>query len=77
MTPSNSSSPRCPRPNDRRISVRGVRREQPDVRKLARAIIALALAQAEADAQAQAQVAAVTGEPTNDGASVEEGPDAA
>lgn len=40
---------------ERRISVRGVRRTQPDVRKLARALIALAMAQAEADAQAQAE----------------------
>ena len=42
----------------RRISVRGVRRSQPDVRKLARALIALAMAQAEADAQAQDQTSA-------------------
>ena len=37
---------------ERRISVRGVRREQPDLRKLAQALIALAQAQAEADAEA-------------------------
>jgi hypothetical protein len=37
---------------ERRISVRGVRREQPDLRKLAQALIALAQAQAEADAKA-------------------------
>ena len=43
---------------ERRISVRGVRRSQPDVRKLARALIALAMAQAEADAQAQAETSA-------------------
>ena len=43
---------------ERRISVRGVRRSQPDVRKLARALIALAMAQAEADAQAQDQASA-------------------
>lgn len=36
----------------RRILVRGVRRETPDVRKLSRALIELAVAQAEADAQA-------------------------
>ena len=40
---------------DRHISVRGVRHREPDVRKLARALIALAMAQAEADAQAQAE----------------------
>lgn len=39
---------------ERRISVRGVRREQPDLRKLAQALIALAQAQAEADAEAEA-----------------------
>lgn len=37
----------------RRLSVRGVRREQPDLRKLARALIELAQAQAEAEAQAE------------------------
>ena len=37
----------------RRISVRGVRRAEPDLRKLAQALIALAQAQAEADALAE------------------------
>lgn len=37
---------------ERRISVRGVRRAEPDLRKLAQALIALAQAQAEADAKA-------------------------
>lgn len=41
------------RGRERHISVRSVRREEPDVRKLARAVIALAMAQAEADARAQ------------------------
>lgn len=36
---------------DRHISVRAVRRETPDARKLGRALVELALAQAEADAQ--------------------------
>ena len=39
----------------RRIVVRGVRREPPDLRKLSRALIALALEQAQAEADAQAQ----------------------
>jgi hypothetical protein len=39
---------------DRRIRVRGVRRDPPDLRKLSRALIALALAQAQADAEAAA-----------------------
>ncbi len=38
---------------ERHISVRGVRRENPDLRKLAQALIALAQAQAEKDAEAQ------------------------
>lgn len=39
----------------RRISVRGVRREQPDLRKLSRALIALAMEQAAAEAAAELQ----------------------
>jgi len=38
---------------ERRISVRGIRRSDPDLRKLSQALIALALAQAEADAECQ------------------------
>jgi hypothetical protein len=38
---------------DRRIVVRAVRRDPPDVRKLARVLIELARAQAEAEAQAE------------------------
>jgi hypothetical protein len=41
--------------NQRRIRVRAVRRDPPDLRKLSRALIALALAQAQAEADAQAQ----------------------
>ncbi|GAA3734722.1 hypothetical protein GCM10022239_08560 [Leifsonia bigeumensis] len=44
---------------ERRISVRTVRRDPPDLRKLSRAL--LALAQADAEAQAQAQVERATG----------------
>lgn len=39
---------------DRQISVRAVRREKPDLRKLGRAIVAIALAEAQAEADAQA-----------------------
>lgn len=39
----------------RAISIRSVRRSQPDLRKLAQVLIALAEAQAEADAEAQAR----------------------
>jgi hypothetical protein len=49
----------------RRIRVRAVRRDPPDLRKLSRALIALALeqAQAEADAQAAHEKEAKTKEP--------------
>lgn len=40
---------------DRQISVRSELREQPDMRKVARAVIQMALARAEAEAKAQAQ----------------------
>lgn len=39
--------------NRHNISVRAVRREQPDLRKLSRALIALAIEQAAAEAAAQ------------------------
>lgn len=42
-----------PQQRERRISIRSVRREEPDTRKLARALIAIVQAQAEAEAQAQ------------------------
>lgn len=42
---------------DRHISIRAVRRDPPDLRKLSRALIQLAMAQAEADAQADATLA--------------------
>jgi hypothetical protein len=38
---------------ERRISVRAVRRDPPDLKKLSQALIALALAQAEKEAQEQ------------------------
>ena len=38
--------------NERRISVRAVRRDPPDLKKLSQALIALAMAQAEVEAQA-------------------------
>ncbi len=38
---------------DYRVSARGRLRREPDVRRLARAVIALAMAQAEADAAAE------------------------
>jgi hypothetical protein len=41
--------------SERRIRVRGVRRDPPDLKKLSRALIALAMAQAQAEADAQAE----------------------
>ena len=38
---------------ERHISVRGVRRDPPDLKKLSRALIQLAMAQAEAEAEAE------------------------
>jgi len=38
---------------ERRISIRAVRRDPPDLKKLSQALIALAIAQAEAEAQAE------------------------
>lgn len=40
---------------DRRISIRSELRQEPDVHKIARAVIALAIAQAEADAASQGE----------------------
>lgn len=40
--------------HERHISIRAVRRQPPDLRKLSRAVIAQALAEAEAEAVAQA-----------------------
>jgi hypothetical protein len=39
---------------ERHITVRSVRREPPDLRKLSRAVIAMALREAEAEAEAEA-----------------------
>jgi hypothetical protein len=41
------------RQSNRRILIRSVRKNPPDLHKLGRALIALALAQAEAEAEAQ------------------------
>jgi hypothetical protein len=57
-----SGSSRVNRPGrrsrDRRLSVRSELRAEPDVRKIARAVVALALAQAEKDAQAEKEAQA-------------------
>lgn len=48
--------------DERHIRVRAVRREEPDLRKLSRALIDLALAQAQAEAAAEAEHQARTSE---------------
>ena len=48
-----SSERKRTRAADRRISVRAIRRDPPDIKKLSRALIALAMAQAQAEADAQ------------------------
>lgn len=40
--------------NERRVRIRALRRDPPDIKKLSRALIALAMAQAQAEADAQA-----------------------
>lgn len=50
----NRSGPGRGRGRRRNISVRAVRRDPPDLRKLSRALIQLAIAEAEAEAQAAA-----------------------
>ncbi len=40
---------------ERRLTIRSEQREQPDVRKIARAIIAMAVAEAERETQARAE----------------------
>jgi hypothetical protein len=50
----NRSGPGRGRGKQRDISVRAVRRDPPDLRKLSRALIQLAIAEAEAEAQQEA-----------------------
>ena len=50
----NRSGPGRGRGKQRNISVRAVRRDPPDLRKLSRALIQLAIAEAEAEAQQEA-----------------------
>lgn len=55
MSKRNRKRSRQPIGKDRRISIRSQLRKEPDVHKIAKAIVALALAQAEAEAKAQNQ----------------------
>lgn len=47
------SNRRTPRSNNNRIVIRSVRRNQPDISKIAKAVISLALQQAAREAQAE------------------------
>jgi hypothetical protein len=53
------------RGDEKRVRVRGVRKDPVDLRRLARALIALAQAQAEVDAQAVGQSTMSTGKITD------------
>lgn len=53
MSNKNSRGSRRPAGRERRLSIRAVRRNEPDMRKLGRALIELAMAQAEAEAEAE------------------------
>lgn len=53
MSKRNRKRSRQPIGKDRRISIRSQLRTEPDVHKIAKAVVALALAQAEAEAQDQ------------------------
>ncbi|MDX2974383.1 hypothetical protein [Kribbella solani] len=55
--------------DNRRFSVRSELRRQPDIQKIARAVVALAIAQAEAEAEQQARTAKGATEQTQDGES--------
>ncbi|TCC39381.1 hypothetical protein [Kribbella sindirgiensis] len=60
MSKRNRKRSRQPIGKDRRISIRSQLRTEPDVHKIAKAVVALALAQAEAEAQNQTAQQAVT-----------------
>lgn len=53
--------------SERHISIRAIRRDPPDLRKLSRAVITLAMAEAEAAKQAQAITVSTTEQTSEDG----------
>lgn len=57
---------------ERHFTVRGVRRDPPDIKKLSKALIALAMAEAEREAQAE-QAARTNGPTDASGASAQTG----
>lgn len=79
MAKRNKFNRKSPQGKDRRISVRGVRRNPPDLQKFGSAIVALVLAQAEAEAEAEARRTRTHTEPGSkhrDLPSVKDDPDA-
>jgi hypothetical protein len=58
--PNHRRGPRGTRKAERYITVRSVRREPPDLRKLSRAVIAMALREAESDEEAQIAMKSTT-----------------
>ncbi len=67
MSRRNRKRSRQPIGRDRRISIRSQLRTEPDVHKIAKAVVALALAQAEAEAEAQNQRSQQTIGPEREG----------
>ena len=65
-----------PKP-ERRIVVRSVRRDPPDLRKLSRAVIAMALRDAEAQAEARDAMRTAPGDTNSPSASVAAEPESA
>jgi hypothetical protein len=59
----NEARYRAGKGRQRHISVRSIRRDPPDLRRLSRAVIALAMAQAEAEAEAAREQADITAKP--------------
>lgn len=53
MAPKKRTRNRNAHREERRLTVRGIRRDPPDVRKLGRALLHLAMAEAERQAQAE------------------------
>ncbi|WP_086747838.1 hypothetical protein [Streptomyces scabiei] len=58
---------------ERRFTVRGIRRDTPDIRKLSKALLGLAMAEAEREAQAQQAARQPEAEATSSDTEVRQG----
>jgi hypothetical protein len=56
MAPKKRTRNRITRREERRLTVRGIRRDPPDIRKLGKALLYLAMAEAERQAQAEQSI---------------------